>query len=535
MNTTRSINLAGSAFYIDEEAYNTLKSYLQSIEKNLGNQADHNEVMHDIEARIAELFKDMCKKNYVDVVSLDMVRAVMQQLGKPDDFRDTTEESQPAGGNLKQFTRRKVYRDTEKQMIGGVCAGLGHWLGIDAIWVRIIFLLCLLLWGVTLPVYIILWIIMPEARTAAQRLDMRGEEPTVENIEKEVQQMREHPQNTGGGCLSTALKIMVWCIGGFFLLIAVSIFYSLLAGAVSMLPLGIVGIFFAHGDWQTWLLAIMIVLVIGVPVFAIAYVIIKSIRKDERISPHVLWISLVIWLIAAVGSVVLGIYEIVSNNEVQQALMSPEGLSYWDDDDEAGMQNTLKLDGFHSVEANGIASVTLTQADEQYVTVSRDTATGFKAEVRDSVLRISTDKRHVSVWVQVPEIKSIVAGSAAKVSTQGIVNCDNLTVDATGASKINMSVNASQVTVNADGASKISLNGNAERLHLTASGASKVDADDMSVSIANAEAHGASKVELNVSDTLNATASSMSKITYKGMPYVKTTANSGGKVRQDKD
>ncbi len=404
MNTTLTINLAGNAFYIDEDAYTTLKHYLENIEHNLGNDTDKKDVMHDIEARIAELFADMRRQRHVDVITLSMVKEVMAQLGRPDDFKEEPEGSTPVG-EQKKGHHKKVYRDTQNKLIGGVCAGLGHWVGIDAIWVRLIFILCLLLWGITLPIYIVLWLIIPEAKSAAQRLDMRGEEPTVENIQKEVEEMKLRPENSGSGCLGTGLKIIVWLIAGFFLVIAATIFYALFAGAIALLPVGFIGIFFTHGSWVTALLAVLIVLVIGLPVFVLVYAIVKSIKPDGRLSPTVMWICLVLWLVAAAGSVGLGIYEIVTNEGIQEALIDPDGYEPWDEDDEALTPSALQLGAFHSVVVSGAGKITITQAEEQYVTTDAGKRKGFSAVVEDSTLTISMGKKGGKMWIQVPELK----------------------------------------------------------------------------------------------------------------------------------
>ena len=532
MNTTLTINLAGSAFYIDENAYSTLKNYLQSIEQNLGGGTDKKDVMHDIELRIAELFTDMRRQKHLDVVTIGMVRAVMEQLGKPDDFKEETEVNQVAEGP-KQFYHRKLYRDTDKQIMGGVCAGLGHWLGIDAIWVRLIFILCLLLWGVTLPIYIILWLIIPEARTAAQRLDMRGEEPTVENIEKEVEQLRSRPESSGSGCLGTGLKIIVWCIAGFFLLMAGSIFYALFAGAMTLLPFGFLGIFFTHGNWAAAVLAILIVMVIGIPVFAIVYAIVKSIRQGESISGKVMWTCLVLWLMAAVGSVVLGIYEIATNEEVQQTLIDPDGYGLWDEDESGAAPSALKLGGFHSVVINGVGNITITQAEEQYVTTDASMHKGFSAEVKDSTLTVNMGKGSGRMWIQIPQLRSVTAEDASSIKTQGTLTCEDLKLLAEGASRMSMNVNAEAVTASANGASKIELSGNTNRLDVSANGASKVYTEKMSANIVEAEVSGASKVKVNATDSLKADASSMGKIRYKGTPFVQKTISSGGSIKQD--
>ena len=221
MKTTININLSGMSFCIDQDAYDLLHDYLKSVEKHLSSDTDKSEVMKDIEARIAELFSEVLHRQKCDVVSSEIVQAVINQMGKPDDFNlDGEPESitQKSMEYAKSVFRRKLYRDADNQIIAGVCSGLAKWLGIDAIWIRLLFVIFLFFWGFTAIVYCILWIVMPEAKTMAQKLEMRGEEPTISNIERELDNQNKTTSTERGGCanfLVTLLKICVWLVGGF--------------------------------------------------------------------------------------------------------------------------------------------------------------------------------------------------------------------------------------------------------------------------------------------------------------------------------
>lgn len=332
MNTAITINLGGAAFYIDNDAYSTLQAYLLNIEKNLSSDTDKREVMRDIEARIAELFNDLLKRQHVEVVTAEMVHAVMEQLGKPSDFNLQEDEPSETGKNSTgQFFKKKIYRDPDNRLIGGVCSGLGYWLGINSIWVRLLFLLGLFLWAATLPLYLILWLIMPEARTAAQKLDMRGEEPSIENIEREVKDISSRPAPASGGCLVTGLKICLWTIGGFFLFVAVTVIFAVLTGVlgaftgiVALSPFSMLGSAFSHDCWLTALMIVLDVIAICLPVIGLVYALVKYSRKGERTSPKAIIICFCIWLAALLGSIGIGIYTLTSSEEVQQILSDPD-------------------------------------------------------------------------------------------------------------------------------------------------------------------------------------------------------------------
>ena len=544
MTTTVTINLAGYAFNIDDNAYQTLQAYLKSIEKNLGVDTDKKEVMQDIEARIAELFNDMRRRQQRDVISLDMVQAVMQQLGAPDEFRDedadTQTEEKP---EQKPFFRKKMYRDPDNKIISGVCAGLGHYFGIGAIWVRIIFLLCLLLWGITLPIYIILWLVMPEARTAAQRLDMRGEDPTIENIEREIA-LGNSNQGSPDGCLTVGLKIIIWCVGAFFLLIALFVFFILLTGigaalttAATTSSAGLAHLLFAHGHWLTTLFALLTAIVIALPVCGIIIALVNYIRKGESVSKKSLWLWFFVWLVALFGSIAIGGYELANNDDIRQALFSDndcdDNLEYYADDidDDIFDAEPLSLDAFHSVEVNGAVDITLAQAEEQYTALLSRPPKGFKTEVRDSVLYITAKKKGAKLFLQMPQTHSLAFHGAAKCNTQERIICRELKIDASGASDLNLNLQTETLDINTAGASEIELQGTARRLKMDVAGASDVDAEEFVAQVVDANAMGASKIKLNVTDSLTVHGSGVSKIEYIGDPVVYKSLH-GGRLKQ---
>ncbi|WP_108244546.1 PspC domain-containing protein [Muricauda brasiliensis] len=192
MNKTVNINLANTLFHIDDDAYNKLRRYLESIKRSFSGTKGSDEIIADIEARIAELFLEKME-NERQVITHKEVDQVIDVMGQPEDymvdediFEDEPKRSyaEPTPGKAK-----KLYRDIDHKYIGGVCAGLEHYLGIDALWVRLIFiLLAVFTSGFGLIAYILLWILVPEAITTSQKLDMRGEPVNISNIERKVKE-----------------------------------------------------------------------------------------------------------------------------------------------------------------------------------------------------------------------------------------------------------------------------------------------------------------------------------------------------------
>ncbi len=199
MNKTLNINLAGFIFHVDEDAFMRLEQYLNKLKAQFASTEGGEEIIQDIESRIAELFKERLGEK--QVVALTDVEAVIGIMGQPEDFVDADDEQEQqhkkADFDKQTFyagTSRTIYRDTENRIIGGVAAGLGHYFNINSIWLRLLFV-ALFFSGFGTLVYIVLWIVVPKAITTAEKLEMRGERVNISNIEKSI---REEFNAVGG-------------------------------------------------------------------------------------------------------------------------------------------------------------------------------------------------------------------------------------------------------------------------------------------------------------------------------------------------
>ncbi|MGV3458872.1 MAG: PspC domain-containing protein [Flavobacterium sp.] len=189
MNKTVSINLGGLFFHIDEDAYQKLNRYFDAIRKSLSPDG-RDEIMNDIEGRIAELLTEMLKndKQVAGIKEIDEVIAVM---GEPEDYRIDDEPTQEKAYNYTYPVPpvKKFYLDGDRAIVAGVCAGVGHYFRIDPLWVRIIFIASLIFTGgMSAIIYVLLWILIPKAITTTEKLEMVGEPINISNIEKKVKQ-----------------------------------------------------------------------------------------------------------------------------------------------------------------------------------------------------------------------------------------------------------------------------------------------------------------------------------------------------------
>jgi phage shock protein PspC (stress-responsive transcriptional regulator) len=196
MNKTVNSNIGGLIFHIDEDAYQKLTRYFEGIKRSLSNSSGQDEIMNDIEMRVAELLTEK-QKSDKHVINNKDVDEVIVIMGQPEDYRiddDTNDKS--ASEPFYPYTKsRKLYRDKDRATIAGVCSGLGYYFGIDAVWLKILFLILFFGFGTGFIAYIILWIAMPKAVTTSEKLEMTGEPVTISNIEKKVREEFESVSN----------------------------------------------------------------------------------------------------------------------------------------------------------------------------------------------------------------------------------------------------------------------------------------------------------------------------------------------------
>ncbi len=235
MKKTIDINLGGLLFHLDEDAYAVLSSYLEALRRHLAATEGREEVLADIEARIAEIFTERMAGSR-QVVSTDDVQAAMNTLGQPKDFAGDDAASDPLGDAPAEPKRRRLYRDAEEQQIAGVCAGIANYFDIDVVLVRILFAVLGIFTGFGVILYFILWAATPKAVTAAERLAMKGKPATFDNIRQTVEEEFRNVESrinskenrsrvkraarTAGDIVTSILTGFARFLGGLFLMLA---------------------------------------------------------------------------------------------------------------------------------------------------------------------------------------------------------------------------------------------------------------------------------------------------------------------------
>jgi phage shock protein PspC (stress-responsive transcriptional regulator) len=342
MNKTISINLGGFFFHIDEDAYQKLSRYFDAVKRSLSPDG-RDEIMKDIESRIAELFQERLK-NDKQVVGLTEIEEVISVMGQPEDYKiddeKSTYQSRSSSTNF-YYPSKRLYRDKENGMLGGVMAGLGHYLGIDALWLRIIMVILFFGFGTGLFVYIVLWIIVPEAVTTTQKLEMKGEPITISNIEKKVKEgfddITSKFNNIDHEKIANSAKSGVTKIGSTIEEVIKTIFkvFSKIIGAfiiffsgISLLAILIASIIFLFSstmpdnyilnhidspiglETPLWAQGILLLLGFGIPLFFLLILGLKLMINNLRsIGNYVKYSLLAVWLITVGIIISLGINE----------------------------------------------------------------------------------------------------------------------------------------------------------------------------------------------------------------------------------
>lgn len=188
MNKTLNINLGGFMFHIDENAYVRLERYLNTLKQQFVNTDGGTEIINDIETRIAELFKERTGpgKEVINATDVDQVIAIM---GQPEDYLEMDDEADNSSKREPRFssTKKRIFRDTDNRIVGGVSSGLAAYFNIDPLWIRVLFIIALFS-GFGFLLYIIMWAVIPKANTTAEKLQMRGEKINISNIEKAIRE-----------------------------------------------------------------------------------------------------------------------------------------------------------------------------------------------------------------------------------------------------------------------------------------------------------------------------------------------------------
>jgi len=342
MNKTININLGGIFFHIDEVAYQKLKRYLDAIRKSLSDDPQgQDEIINDIEHRIGELLSERIT-NDRQVVNENDIDEITKIMGKPEDYLVDEELFEDEPKTKRSTNIKKLFRDGDDKFLGGVCSGLAHYVGIDVIWMRIIWLVLLFGFGIGFLIYPLLWILIPQANTTAEKLQMKGEPVNIDNIERKIREEFsgvtskvkdgvndvaekvkssefQHRAKTGlqelidtlGTIILAIFKVIGKFIGALLILIAALTLLSLIFGIFSWGSVEMLGFgedfihyppFVFNGVLPPWLIIIFAFIAVGIPFVVLFMLGLRILSSNIKSFSATTKLSLLgVWIIALLG------------------------------------------------------------------------------------------------------------------------------------------------------------------------------------------------------------------------------------------
>ncbi|MCZ4245295.1 PspC domain-containing protein [Pedobacter punctiformis] len=328
MEKTIIINIGNTIIHIEESAYELLKAYLNEVKQHFANHADDLEIVTDIENRIVELLTEQLEEQKKQVVDLANVNFVIGQMGRVQDFDAAEEgEEEPVINASYQYqAEKKLYRDMDERVVAGVCAGIAHYVNVEAKWIRLAALITICFVGTGILVYALLWIIMPKAKSRLEKMEMKGEPANLQgfqkNLDEELEAVKDRLKEVNahaqpifarfgivigeffewlGRFISGTGKVIFKVIAGFivvfgvlfllFLIIAAAAFLGFYDGnAYDYFPLSIIN----YGYRDTLLLSAFIVFF--VPILALVLFSIRVAFNKQAINKTLSFALLIIWL-----------------------------------------------------------------------------------------------------------------------------------------------------------------------------------------------------------------------------------------------
>ena len=484
------------------------------------------------------------KRTIVEIADVEYVISV---LGKVSDFSEEREEKVQEG---KKQSKR-FYRDPENKIIAGVAGGLAAYLGWDPTIVRILFVL-LVIFGFSyfLPIYLLIWLIAPEAISSSQKLEMKGIDVTIDNI-KNIKSKISESMPAGESVKTFGQRIGEIIVGifkwGFIIfggIIGVIIAITCASIILGLLIFGIIALAdptlvtdFMNINFLILFISIFILCLF--PLIGAICLVIRLLSRKPR-KKNRLWVfflMFVIWVIAFFTMIFSGIRLGTSDiSKYENFYMTWNGSKFaLEKNPETIISEPRQVSDFNSICVEKAVKVELIQKDSCSVRVFADASyiTNVTTEVRDSILFITNNtKNSATVEISMPTIKSIIADKASNIDGENIKS-KNLEIQLNGASKADLNLNAKNLTLHIGQASNIEMEGNTEKLLLVVNGASKADLEELKVKNADVSVRAASNVKIWVVDSLKTNLSGASKLKYKGFPIISSTAKDMSHIEND--
>ncbi|MBK0379920.1 PspC domain-containing protein [Mucilaginibacter segetis] len=330
MNKTIIININGTVFHIEEDAYEILKNYMTDVKRHFMNSADSLEITTDIENRIAEMFTEILLREGKQVIVEQDVKSVVEQMGSVADFESAEEDGKTGFSNNFNYSAesRRLFRDPDDRLVAGVCSGIANYFDINPVWIRLAFALSCAIAGTGIMVYIILWIVVPKAVTRADRMAMKGQKLNLQgfktNFEQEMGSLHGHFSEFQkearpfiyktrdfagdffqhlGTFLGGTGKVFAKLFGIAVLVVCFGFIIALIVGIIALLAYGNMGIYhiFPFNIVSHQINTIFIIcafLMLSIPLLAIILTIISAVFNSTGMTRSSGTTMLMVWIVA---------------------------------------------------------------------------------------------------------------------------------------------------------------------------------------------------------------------------------------------
>lgn len=542
MKKALQISIARTLFTIEDDAYATLEGYLSSVKRHFESSSERDEIVSDIESRIAEQLLESKEQ----VITLPTVERIIAQMGSVDDFDDGEEKNE-----ARTEARKKLYRSVDDRLIAGVCAGLASYFGFEAIWVRLAFIVLTVLNGIGILVYGVLWLLIPEAKTASQKLEMKGSPVTLETLSETVSERVAELRSSRAPKLARIIAIPFRVLGT---LIRVVVGLGLTFGAGA----GIVGVMIASGfllsgstliadevplsallpGAEHWIFLMAATMAIVIPLIFVLLAGVALLTKRSVIIAQAALALLGIWFVSLLVSG-FGAARVVTNyqNFVETApAYQTTSLS-------------IPLEGdFDSLIIERGASVNIVQGTTSVPTLVAEGRAkyvdSYAASIQDGALTITRKPRtqqgvcmfcgisHPTLTLTVPSLESMTIRNGGSARSSDFPASGEFALTLSDGATADLTLNVRNLIASLKGGAYLSVDGTAQDADLTLSDGAVLRGRDFAIENATITGTRGTYAEIQVSGTLDASAENGSTIRYSGEAEVTEKTKGGGMISE---
>src|SRR3989344_5048080 len=559
MKKTINISIGGMSFQIEEDAFERLDAYLKSIKSHFSSYPESGEIVSDIEDRVADQFS--AKSGVSKIITLPVVEELIGVMGKAEEMGGEKSENPKASANEFKAFGKRLYRNTDDAIIAGVCSGLAAYIGVDPVWVRLAFAISIFFGGFGVLLYIILWVIVPEAKTDTEKMQMRGEPINLKNeeatIKERVEELKKKDHSGVKKVLSAPFRAISAVAGALgpavkklFSIILRIIGFGLTIGAAFALA----GLVFAaisiifNGNSQYvdfplkevaagalfYLAAVSAFFVAFVPVVFIMLVGTSLLAMKSTFTRLGSIGLAALWIVAIAIAANVG-FKLAP--QIESAINSSENYQT--------VSKQIDAKDFTKIALSSDYEAAVYPANEfKVMAVGREkdlselhtyVEDGAFVAVRDSYFKfcLFCINKSIKFEIYMPELNGVDLSGASDVTASGF-SSPEFFVKLSGASKAYLSIDALKLDAQLSGASKLELKGLADEVILKESGASKTTAEELIVKNATVELSGASKAYFGDLENLKVKASGASKVYYSSAVNIEEDLSGSSRtIKQD--